>query len=93
MALERAVSTPYGIDATYHRIIGLQLHFAERCADVTLASYLTTAARQTDHQPLGVIQTRIDFSEMALPDGSEPGRSDIYQALKGRAEWQGATDC
>ncbi len=90
MALMKAITTPFGVDATYHHITALLTHFREGCCDVTLASYLDEGARRAGCKPLGSLPTiRLDMAD--LPGDTEPRRDAIYLLLSARPDWEGAT--
>lgn len=83
MALVTPIPTPYGIDATYHRVATIQVYFAEQLVDVVFASYLDAEARANGKTPLGNLPgLRFSFQELGLEALAEPCRADIYAAVK-----------
>lgn len=87
MALQATVQTEYGIPATYHRIIGVQVYYPERLLDLVLASYVSPEARNTNAKPIATITgIRIGFADMGLEGDSEPTREAAYAAIKAKAD-------
>ncbi|CAO3460699.1 hypothetical protein [Azospirillum argentinense] len=89
MAIRKTLPTPFGVEATYHHVSALQIHYRERVCDVVVSSFLDETARRADCQPLGTLETiRLGFAELGAK--TEPGRDAVYAALMARSEWMGA---
>lgn len=89
MALSISLETDVGVSANYHRIMGLQSYYNDRCADVTVLGYADKAARQAGKQPLMARIIRVSFEDV----GDEPGRIAVYGTLKALPEFAGSVDC
>ncbi len=93
MALSKDISTQYGVNASYWRVIDVRLNVANKFAEVLVGGYLSAEARADNKLPL---QTLV-FS--VSPDGydasfatNENAIRQSYQHLKTLEQFQGATD-
>ncbi|WP_207483133.1 hypothetical protein [Arenibaculum pallidiluteum] len=95
MALRKSVPTEFGIDATYHRIAGMQAYYADRCADVVLHGYVSDGARHGGSRAVAAATLRVSAAQMGYgpEDGIEPTRAQLYAAVKASEGWADAADC
>lgn len=88
MALAIEKMTPFGVPATYWRIISAHIDFGRNEMKVFLAGYANEAARDSGADP--IIQEQVNFdADTFVPD--QP-RSFVYSAVKQLSEWSEATD-
>lgn len=73
MALQKTIMTPYGIPATYWRILRQEVTFQNN-DQIFVAGYADEKARRDGSQPLMVITQQHDLTDKS--------RSDIYPILK-----------
>jgi len=89
MALHLPVSTDYGVTATYHHIGAAHINWRDGGCTVILFSYVDADARAAGRQPLGSVTVVLNIADFTGPDIT---RAEIYNQLKQRTEWAGATD-
>jgi len=77
MAIQKQVDTEYGVPAEYWRIIHLNADFIGAEAAISIAGYLTAAARVDGSEPLMIKHFRIPFP----PGLAEVTRADLYAFL------------
>lgn len=80
MALIKAVQTPHGIEASYHKIVKIEYLIAEAQMVIMVAIYATEVARDCNATPLWHEYVRIPFEHMS----SDP-RKSFYEVLAGYA--------
>ena len=86
MALLLSKPTQFGVDATYWRIIFVQIDFGSNRMAVAMAGYVNQAAREAGLDP--ITQEQVAFeAEAFIP---EPSRTAVYSAVQMATEWQGA---
>ena len=71
MALVKEMTTPYGVNTTYHRIIALNIDWLEKKALVTVGSYAGYELREQDYTPLWTTKYTIANSSFSLPFGTD----------------------
>lgn len=85
MALQKSIGTPYGVEASYWKILRLNgLFDGAGLLEVMVAGYIDSAARSAGAQPLAVVTKTFE--------GVDAGRADIYAMLKLEPEFYGALD-
>lgn len=88
MALLIEKQTPFGIPATYWRVISAQIDFGRNGMKVFMAGYASEAARDAGADP--ITQEQISFDIASL--GPDQVRGMVYAAVKQLEEWSGASD-
>ena len=78
MAIQAAVKTQFGVDATYWHIRYQVNDFQTNGVTVFLAGYASAEARRDGKEPLTVLQ---EIRVPGLKASDEPRRSDVYAAL------------
>lgn len=88
MALLIEKQTPFGIPASYWRIISAQIDFGRNEMKVFMAGYASEDARNAGADPL--IQEQVNFDAQTFaPD--QP-RNIVYAEVKRLDGWSGAAD-
>lgn len=75
MALEIKLSTAFGVDATYHKLVELQYDFRSEKGTATLASFKDKSTRIAEKSPLTNCAIQIESIDNLSPD-------NIYKAIK-----------
>lgn len=88
MALLIEKQTPFGIPATYWRIISAQIDFGRNDMKVFMAGYASEVARESGAVP--ITQEQISFDIASL--GPDQLRGVVYDVVKQLEEWSGASD-
>lgn len=95
MALEKTINTPYGIDATYWRIVEITYNNFQRQARIVAFGYPSKSLRDAGKNHIASIVHVAKDNEFA--DFFEPLRLDnknpiaaAYELLLNREEWIGA---
>lgn len=89
MALNKALPTDFGVDASYWHILALQVNRGDRSAAVTLAGYIDEPARRGGCRPIAVMT-------LTLAGDSYPGDANglqygaLYAALKDTPQEDGS---
>lgn len=92
MALSKIIPTPYGVDATYHKINNIAISWHNKTCFVDFYSYLNLEARENDKYPLSSMYYEFintDFTFQVEDNITER----VYEKIKLLPEWQDATDC
>lgn len=85
MAIECSIETPHGATATYWKVAGMQVYYADQLVDLTLFGFVSQAARAAEKQPLATMAgVRLSFSDLGA-NGGEPTREACYRAIKAKA--------
>lgn len=88
MALLLEKPTVYGVNATYWRVIFVQIDFGTNRLFVSLAGYSSADARANGSAPL--CQEQIAFeAEAFIPDAT---RDAVYAAVKAGGGWESSQD-
>lgn len=66
MALIHTITTPQGVEATYHKIIKIEISAIEEAVTIVVAIYATATARDNGSSPLWHEYIRVPFADMAL---------------------------
>jgi len=88
MALIKAIETPYGVQATYWKIVTVTEQFTKSSLIVQMAGYLDAESRTAEKEPIMSGQYSID-DDVYTADAT---REDIYQLLKQTDQFVDAID-
>lgn len=95
MALEKTVNTPYGIDATYWRIVEITYNNFQKQARIVVFGYPSKALRDAGKNHIASMVHLAKDNEFA--DFFEPLRLDsknpitaAYELFLNHPQWQGA---
>ena len=88
MALLKSVETDFGVSAEYWNIGAVQEDFKGRGTEVTFYGYASKEARDSGKQPLSAGKVQISGDEYVA--GAD--RAALYQIIKQKPEFEGATD-
>lgn len=93
MALSVPIATPYGVPASYHRIVNVATSYAMGEVQVAVASYPTEAERQAGADPIQQRFYSFVFADLGDEAAAvEPSRPLLYGKLKTLAEFAEASD-
>ena len=87
MAIQKNLSTEFGVDAVYHNIGTLQTNWPEQSIVAVVHSFANEEARRNGARPLKVTSV-----QLVISDNADPDRGAVYAALKTLPEWQGVQD-
>jgi len=91
MALALITSTPYGVNANYHKIAELRLNPHMRISYVELWSFVSIEAREAGANPLAVHM--FEWSGDEFPFQFDTNNFEIaYTKIKTLPEWSPAED-
>jgi hypothetical protein len=85
MALEINISTTFGIDVTYHRLMKVNYDFTSKAGNATLACYINKKARLEDNAPLTNYM-------VILPEMADLDAQSVYDAIKQHEAFAKAKD-
>jgi hypothetical protein len=89
MALGKEVATTFGVSASYWKVANIIEDFMQSAAKVTLAGFVSQAARTAGNQPLAAVQVDLTGDSYT----AEMDRAALYSAIKALPAWTGAEDC
>lgn len=89
MALGKAFSTPFGVNAIYWKIANVMDNFLAASVKVVLAGYISKEARLAGAQP--IVSQTVDIQGEAYT--AEMSRASLYAAIKVDPVWENAEDC
>lgn len=94
MALQKTITTDFGIDATYHKIAQLNINPHERQSHIEMLSFTDQQARIDGHQPLrSFIYDWIgDEYPYSTDEASSNFIEQAYIKIKTLPEWEEALD-
>lgn len=75
MALEIKMSTAFGIEATYHRLMKVNYDYTSKAGNAILACYVNQKVRLDDNAPLTNYM-------VPLPEMAELDAQSVYDAIK-----------
>jgi len=85
MALEIKITTDFGIDATYHKLVAIEYDYTAKTGSAKLHGYVDAAARKADAEP-------ITQSIVQLIDADEFDIVACYQVAKADERFKKAKD-
>jgi hypothetical protein len=88
MALIKSIDTEFGIPATYWNIGAVQEDFKGKGTEVTFYGYASKEAKDDGKQPLSAGKIQIAGADYVA--GAD--RATLYQTIKLKPEFEGATD-
>lgn len=88
MAINKSISTEFGVDATYWNIGAVQEDFKGRGTEVTIYGYASKEARDAGKQPIAAAKFQVAGDDYVA--GAD--RAQLYAIAKQRPEFEGATD-
>ena len=91
MALQKTVSTNYGIDATYWKIVGIIVNWINNHAEIGVRGWQDNASRLAGNRCLMSKHYVWDGADFTLVNGGN-NTAEAYAKLKTLAEWEGAID-
>lgn len=89
MALGKSVATGFGVAAAYWKIANVIEDFIQNAAKITLAGFVSSAARQAGAQPLAAVQVDLTGESYTAEDD----RAALYDKIKALPAWSDSTDC
>jgi hypothetical protein len=89
MALLKSIPTEFGINAEYWNIGAVQEDFKGKGTEVTFYGYASKQAKDDGKQPLSAGKVQIAGEEYV----AGASRATLYQTIKQKPEFEGATDC
>ena len=92
MALSKTMTTPYGVNATYHKINNITISWHSRTCFVDFYSYLNLEARESNKYPLASAYFQFIEDDFTF-DVDSNITEQVYTKIKLLQEWQDATDC
>lgn len=95
MALEKAINTPYGIDATYWRIVEITYNNFQKQARIVAFGYPSKTLRDAGKNHIASVTCVAKDNEFA--DFFDPSRLDAknpitaaYELFLNQPQWEGA---
>lgn len=93
MALSKSIETPYGVSATYWRIVNYGNDYARLESTVYLVGYLDQASRNADKKPLATRTIVFGSEQFSNLLEDESVRTQLYNLIKSDvAEFASAED-
>ena len=89
MALCKSIDTDFGIPAVYWNIGAVQEDFKGKGTEVTFYGYASKEARESGAQPLSAGKVQVAGDDYVA--GAD--RSQLYEIIKQKPEFEGAEDC
>jgi len=80
MALEIAKDTPFGVDATYHRIQAIHFYMEEGAGEIVMASYID-ASKRAAGKVAGIFKIPLQPGVIRNPD-TDLARAELYKIIK-----------
>lgn len=81
MAFDKAVPTPFNVDARYHKITSVMIDFLKSEAVVVVSGWRNRADRDSGIKPLTSESTTIAGNDFSF-SGGEPSRAELYAKLR-----------
>ena len=66
MALIQTITTPQGVDASYHKILKIEISAVEEAVTIVVAIFASAEARESGRQVLWHEYIRVPFSDMSM---------------------------
>jgi hypothetical protein len=88
MALIKEVPTDFGVNSVYWNIGAVQEDFKGKGTEITFYGYASKEARDSGKQPLSAGKVQISGDEYVA--GAD--RAALYEIIKQKPEFEGATD-
>jgi len=90
MALSKSIDTQVGVDATYWRIVRVDVDLKARKVWFMLDGYVSQLARTEGKEPLRQLPLTVDIEEGVEPE--DLGRAQLYAYAKTQELFDGAED-
>lgn len=92
MPLQKNITTEFGVDATYHRIVRFDLDLLGKKSHLIIGGYLTKQAYLDGKSPISFTNATIDTPEFISGLEESEIATSIYTILKTIPAFEGATD-
>jgi hypothetical protein len=88
MALQKAIDTEFGVQATYWNIGAYAEDFKGSGGEVTMYGYLDQASKQAGKQPLSAGKINLTGVEYM----ADANRANLYEIIKNKPEFEDSID-
>lgn len=101
MALQKSFDDRFGAThaSAYHRVAYIEMDISSRSARVHVHTFVDQAARDADKDPVGkktYVYIDTNYDDLFNPSNTNPvdknPAKNVYDEIKARPEWAGATD-
>ena len=82
MALQKQVTTKYGVPAEYHKVIDTSINWHNKTATIRVGSFATEEARRSGCSPIGMRVYMPENSDGSTFEVNEPVQAQAYAYLK-----------
>jgi hypothetical protein len=72
MAIIKNMSSKFGIDLSYHRIVAFNINYAQKKAVICIASYITKEARAANRNPIEEIDIEVPIIDYPMFKETSP---------------------
>jgi hypothetical protein len=86
MAIQKSITSVYGVAATYWRIVSYTVDMQANAVDVTLHGYPSKSERDAEKSPLSAANYSFVF------DDNDVSRASLYDLVKANSEFTGSAD-